>query len=89
VRFFGFFVATYAAMLGMAPTAFIWISLMGLVVVFIYMLGSSKKTGIPIKALILGKSAVKASKRLFKITKFEKTAVILTLVALNLFKSKL
>lgn len=56
VRFFGFLVVTYAAVLGMAPPAFIPISLMDLVVAVIYILGSSRKTKIPIVSLICDKT---------------------------------
>lgn len=57
VRFFGFFVVSYAALLGIAPMAFIPISLMDLLAATIYIIGSSKITGIPVMSLILGKSA--------------------------------
>jgi len=57
VRLFGFFVVSYAALLGIAPMAFIHISLMDLLAATIYIIGSSKITGIPVMSLILGKSA--------------------------------
>ena len=57
VRLFGFFVVSYAALLGIAPMAFIPISLMDLLAATIYIIGSSKITGIPVMSLILGKSA--------------------------------
>lgn len=56
VRFFGFVVVTYAALLGMAPTLFIPIAAMDLVVAVIYVLGSAKGARVPVSLLIVGKS---------------------------------
>ncbi|WP_159822248.1 hypothetical protein [Colwellia sp. 20A7] len=56
VRLVGFIAVTYASSLGLAPDAFIYISLMDLVTAFVYIIGSMRVSKLPFKSLLLGKS---------------------------------
>lgn len=56
VRFVGFASVLFTATIGTVPTAFIAIGGMDLILAFVYIIGSSKTTGIPFSKLLLGKT---------------------------------
>jgi len=56
VRFTAFIVILYTSTIGAVPAAFIAIAGMDVIVALVYIIGSTKSTGIPFSKLLLGKS---------------------------------
>jgi len=56
VRMLGFITVAYAALLGLAPMAFVIISVMDLITAFVYFIGSMRVSRLSFKSLFLGKT---------------------------------